>query len=235
MSVRLTKEIARMKNIPIEGFVFSSISEPDSEGTITLVGNLKGPEGTPYEFGEFPIEIKFPRTYPMTPPSVKFLPPVPFHPNVYTGLTLGKICITILDKTGAQAWSPVMNTETIIHSIRSLLADLSAESMANQEAGALVRSNPDEFNRQVKDRMIRAGQYKPPSGLGIPSSGLGIPSSGLESSEEEELRRAIEESMVFESGRSKYKYLKYKDKYFKLKRQIENAHKDKTLDFTKWF
>ena len=45
--------------------------------------------------------------------------------------------------------------------MRSLLADSSAESMANQDAGHLARDNPDEFNRRVKETIVKNGQYHP--------------------------------------------------------------------------
>ena len=33
---------------------------------------IQGPEGTPYEGGVFPAELKFPKDYPLMPPTMKF-------------------------------------------------------------------------------------------------------------------------------------------------------------------
>jgi ubiquitin-conjugating enzyme E2 G2 len=41
---------------------------------------IQGPEGTPFEGGVFPAELKFPKDYPLAPPSMKFLADV-WHPN----------------------------------------------------------------------------------------------------------------------------------------------------------
>lgn len=60
----------------------------------TWHGNLRGPEGTPFEGGVFHIEMNFPLNYPIMPPTIKLLTPIP-HPNVF-GSTL---CLDILDSS----------------------------------------------------------------------------------------------------------------------------------------
>jgi ubiquitin-protein ligase len=100
--IRLKREIENInKNVQD---IFSLVSfENNPNGTFTLIGTLKGPGDTPYEYGEFKIEMVFPAKYPFDPPSFRFLPPIPFHPNVYAGATPGKVCITILE---VNQWSP---------------------------------------------------------------------------------------------------------------------------------
>jgi len=157
---RLTKEVEDLKkNGQNIGFIFSElIQDPTNDNKWVIKGQLKGPPGTPYEGGRFPIKIIFPVNYPFDPPEFKFTDPLPFHPNVYTGATSGKVCVSILQKA---EWSPALNTTSIIVSVRSLLADSSAESMANQDAGHLARDNPDEFNRRVKETIVKNGQFHP--------------------------------------------------------------------------
>ena len=41
---------------------------------------IQGPEGTPFEGGVFPAELRFPKDYPLAPPTMKFLGEI-FHPN----------------------------------------------------------------------------------------------------------------------------------------------------------
>jgi ubiquitin-conjugating enzyme E2 G2 len=41
---------------------------------------IEGPEGTPFEGGIFAAELKFPKDYPLAPPSMRFLGEV-WHPN----------------------------------------------------------------------------------------------------------------------------------------------------------
>ena len=43
--------------------------------------SIQGPKGSPYEGGEFFVEIKFSNNYPFEAPEVRFLTPV-YHPNI---------------------------------------------------------------------------------------------------------------------------------------------------------
>lgn len=49
---------------------------------------IQGPDGTPFEGGIFPAELKFPKDYPLNPPSMRFLGEV-WHPNGMFGLCFG--------------------------------------------------------------------------------------------------------------------------------------------------
>ena len=148
--------------------------------TKTLHGRLKGPLGTPYEYGLFPFEMTIPDDYPFSPPTFKFLEPIPFHPNVYTGHSRGKVCITILEK-GEQKdnWSPIHSFESIIRSIQSLLADYREGSMANQDAGHLSRENLDAFKEKAHSTMVQNGQYFPPQARAAAALGVAAAVSGL--------------------------------------------------------
>lgn len=53
----------------------------DPGNMMHLQGRFKGPPGTPYEGGEFVIDIRLPDNYPFMPPKMKFETKV-WHPNV---------------------------------------------------------------------------------------------------------------------------------------------------------
>jgi ubiquitin-conjugating enzyme E2 G1 len=100
---------------------------------------------TPTKGANFSARLSFPPSYPLLPPTMTFLQPIPFHPNVYTN---GLVCISILhppedDKYGyesaAERWSPVQTPETILLSVISLLHGPNDESPANVEAARLWR------------------------------------------------------------------------------------------------
>ena len=74
---RLLQEYRSLTNNPPEGITAGPISEDDLLHWECLI---QGPEGTPFEGGVFPAELKFPNDYPHMPPSMKFLGDV-FHPN----------------------------------------------------------------------------------------------------------------------------------------------------------
>lgn len=59
------------------GITAGPINEDD---IFTWEALIEGPEDTPFEGGVFPAEIKFPRDYPLVPPTMKFTVDI-WHPN----------------------------------------------------------------------------------------------------------------------------------------------------------
>jgi len=115
-----------------------------------------------YGGANFRAQLSFPSSYPLQPPQMKFLTPIPFHPNVYPD---GRVCISILhppedDKYGyesaAERWSPVQTPETILISVISLFNSPNDESPANVEAAVLWREEQKggprgkEFRRRTR-------------------------------------------------------------------------------------
>ena len=135
-SLRLTRELAKINSEKIEGVEILT-----TDDLSTWKAMIDGPIGTPFEKGKFTLEIKFNDSYPIKPPSVKFLDKI-FHPNVYLD---GKICVDILQG----AWRPVQNVSTILVSIRSLLIDPNPNSPANREAASLFLQNREEYNNRI--------------------------------------------------------------------------------------
>jgi ubiquitin-protein ligase len=74
---RLLQEYRALTNNPPEGITAGPVSEDDLLHWEALI---QGPEGTPFEGGVFPAELRFPKDYPLAPPTMKFLGEV-FHPN----------------------------------------------------------------------------------------------------------------------------------------------------------
>ncbi|KAI9363409.1 ubiquitin-conjugating enzyme/RWD-like protein [Zopfochytrium polystomum] len=81
-----------------------------------LKGRFKGPEGTPYQGGEFEVDIQVTMDYPFKPPKMKFITRV-YHPNISS--QTGAICLDILK----DQWSPVLTLKTALISLQSLLSD----------------------------------------------------------------------------------------------------------------
>ena len=135
--VRLTKEILKLKEEEIDGV---RIITTDNIKVLNAI--MQGPADTPYEDSKYDLEIKFNDSYPMKPPSVKFISPI-YHPNVYKG---GSICVDILQSE----WSPAQNIRTILLSIRSLLMDPNPRSPANREAANLYVKDKESYNMKVK-------------------------------------------------------------------------------------
>jgi len=106
--------------------------------TATIVG----PADTAFEGGIFRMELHFGPDYPDKPPKVKFINRI-FHPNIFSD---GGICLDLLQG----AWSPAQTVESLLVSIRSLLADPNCASPANPEASALYQTNRKEYRRRVR-------------------------------------------------------------------------------------
>jgi len=76
-SKRLYQEYKHLTTDPPEGITAGPVSEDD---LFVWEAIIAGPEGSPYEGGVFPAELKFPKDYPLMPPSMRFLCDL-WHPN----------------------------------------------------------------------------------------------------------------------------------------------------------
>jgi ubiquitin-conjugating enzyme E2 G1 len=55
----------------------------------------------------FEADVVFDADYPIQPPHVKFIEPIPYHPNVYRDDNKhGEVCISVLHRPGRDAWNP---------------------------------------------------------------------------------------------------------------------------------
>ena len=88
---------------------------PSSSDLTNWTATLLGPESTPYSDLTFKLSFSFPSNYPYSPPVVLFKTPI-YHPNVDFS---GRICLDILkDK-----WSAVLNVQSVLLSLQSLLGE----------------------------------------------------------------------------------------------------------------
>jgi ubiquitin-protein ligase len=90
---------------------------PVSEGDLSLwrLRFLVGGHGLPdyandsvckFKGACFEADLKFDAEYPFQPPALKFIEPIPYHPNVYRDdRRHGDICISILHKSGVDAFN----------------------------------------------------------------------------------------------------------------------------------
>ncbi|RAR04130.1 ubiquitin-conjugating enzyme [Stemphylium lycopersici] len=149
---RLFKEYRALSNDPPEGITAGPVSEDDMFVWEALI---QGPEGTPFEGGVFPAELRFPKDYPLAPPKMKFITEM-WHPNVYAN---GEVCISILHAPGedpmqyeqaSERWSPIQSVEKILISVMSMLAEPNDESPANVDAARMWRENRAQYEDIVR-------------------------------------------------------------------------------------
>ena len=135
---RLTKELSNLMNEDLDDFKIL-----DSNDIMNWKASIYGQKNSIFDGGKYDLEIKFSLEYPTKPPSVKFLTPI-FHPNVYKD---GRICVDILQSE----WTPSLNVNSILISLRSLLLDPNNNSPANRDAANLLRKNPSEYSSKVQE------------------------------------------------------------------------------------
>lgn len=75
---RLFHEYKNLSTNPPEGITAGPVSEDDMFYWEALI---EGPGGTPFEGGVFAAELKFPKDYPLSPPTMKFVGGGVWHPN----------------------------------------------------------------------------------------------------------------------------------------------------------
>lgn len=92
--------------------------------------------------------MSFPSEYPQVRPIVRFLAPVPFHPNVYTS---GVLCIN--------EWRPSMRVSEFVETIVTFLAsrDMNLSSPANPTAYAYYREQGAALGRSLVPARLAAG------------------------------------------------------------------------------
>lgn len=98
-------EITRDKNMMSIEFL--------DEDFMHMRGTIEGAAGTPYEGGEFVVDISLPTDYPLKPPKLQFITKV-WHPNVNS--ETGSVCVEFKD------WSPALTLRTVLLSLQGLLS-----------------------------------------------------------------------------------------------------------------
>lgn len=137
--VRLVfKEIASLKEEPIEGIQVNVNEEDVSEISATL----EGPQGTPYAGGVFKMKLCLTRQFPSTPPKGFFMTKI-FHPNVSSS---GEICVNVLKKD----WNSKMGIRNVLLTIKCLLIHPNPESALNEEAGRLLLEQYEDYASRAK-------------------------------------------------------------------------------------
>lgn len=120
----------------------ASFSE-DSSDPMTWHLNLKGPAGSPYDGGNFPLTVSFPTKYPFKPPSLTFDTPV-YHLNVESD---GHVCFPYVSREG---YKPQRNVCSLLHAVSAVLESPDLENAARPELALLFKENKAEYLEKAK-------------------------------------------------------------------------------------
>lgn len=146
---RLQKELRTIEELQSGGDDLGWSAGLIEDNIYEWEGFLFGPADSSYEGGVFQFTITFGTEYPIKPPHIKFVN-VPFHPNVYRS---GEICLDILQNQ----WTPALQINTLLQSLRSLLTDPNINSPANSEAARLYRDDRAAYDAKVRAMVATGG------------------------------------------------------------------------------
>jgi peroxin-4 len=134
-AARLLKEYTQESKDPNPAV--KDLSPVSEDNVFKWTGWLQGISGTPYEGGEWLLDITIPERYPYVPPDMKFATPI-CHPNVH--FMTGEICLDVLKNQ----WSPAWTISTACTAVRALLESPEPDSPLNIDAANLLRCGDQE-------------------------------------------------------------------------------------------
>jgi len=174
----LGMELKGLQDDPLEGIRARLVND---ENMFEWEVALFGPPDTLYQGGYFKAHMKFPRDYPYSPPSVRFVTKV-WHPNVYEN---GDLCISILHppvddpRSGelpCERWNPTQNVRTILLSVVSLLNEPNTFSPANVDASVMFRrwkeskGKDKEYEHIIRRQVTASRQEADRDGVEVPTT-----------------------------------------------------------------
>lgn len=124
-------KLAKEKNEELQIALFL---RENQDSLFKWIAVIKGQKDTPYEHGEFYIQIDVPENYPHKPPKCYFITKI-FHPNVH--FNTGEICHELLNSK----WSGSCTLENVCISILDMMNYPCEDSPLNCDAGNLLRYN----------------------------------------------------------------------------------------------
>ena len=143
MAKRLDKELAEFAKGDQDWVKVA----PKADNRFELIAKITGPEGSPYEGGNFEILLNIPQEYPFKPPKATFITKI-FHPSIGEEKEdTGRFCLGIL----SDSWSPQIKLVQVLIQIRQMLKEPETTSPLNAKAADLINSNKAEFEKIARE------------------------------------------------------------------------------------
>lgn len=140
MQSRINKELQDLSTNPPENCNVSLVGDDISQWRV----NLLGPEGSPYEGGNFELLLTIPANYPFRAPEARFVTRI-YHPNIKSDD--GSIC-TELYQTN---WGPTKNIRYVIELLLSTLINPSAEQGVEPEICQLFLNDHAAYSQNARN------------------------------------------------------------------------------------
>ncbi|OQD76099.1 hypothetical protein PENDEC_c005G03852 [Penicillium decumbens] len=140
---RIAKELAELVESPPEGI---SVELVDESNLYEWKVHMEGPEGSPYQGGDFILKMSLPTTYPFKPPTVSFATKI-YHPNV-TNDEKGSMCLGMLR---ADEWKPSSKISAVLQFARQLLAEPMPDDAVEGRIAEQYRTDPKRYNEVARE------------------------------------------------------------------------------------
>lgn len=136
--LRIHRELAFIKNSK-EIAEWGISVEVANDNLALLRAQISGPSDTPYEGGNFILEIKIPESYPFKAPKCTFSTKI-WHPNICSAT--GKICLFY--------WIPSMRVIDILFSVQAFLSTAQPDDNIDPAVAKQYRENPEQFRFKAR-------------------------------------------------------------------------------------
>ncbi|KAI1076660.1 ubiquitin-conjugating enzyme/RWD-like protein [Whalleya microplaca] len=144
-SSRVRRVAKELRDIEADSTCKITASPVSPDGDMThLKASIPGPPGTPYEGGQYIVDVVIPPEYPFRPPIMRFDTKI-WHPNVSS--QTGAICLDTL----SSAWSPVLTIKSTLLSLQSLFESPEPKDPQDAEVAKMMMINPDGFCKKAHD------------------------------------------------------------------------------------
>ena len=126
----IQSELREWMTAPPDGC--SLLPTPSGEPSLTeWTLAMAGPPSSIYEGESFRLRVRFDPDYPLEPPEVVFLPPVPAHEHIYSN---GHCCLDTLYTGRNGGYSPALTISKLALALQSMLASATAKRRPEGDA-----------------------------------------------------------------------------------------------------
>jgi ubiquitin-conjugating enzyme E2 Z len=152
---RLISDIKHITKNPLtsQGIYYQHDENDMLKGYAMIVG----PSETPYEYGYYLFELKYPTNYPFEPPTVIAYTQdgrTRFNPNLYVS---GKVCVSILNTWNGEQWSSCQNISSVLLVLCTLLCQ---NPFTNEPNMTTSHPHCEDYNKIIKFKNIEVAIFK---------------------------------------------------------------------------
>lgn len=152
---RLVSDIKQINKNPLtnQGIYYKHDDTDLLKGYAMIVG----PSDTPYEYGYYLFEIKFPTNYPFQPPTVISCTQdgvTRFNPNLYVS---GKVCVSVLNTWSGEQWSSCQTISSILLILCTLLCN---NPFTNEPQMTTEHPDCSRYNKIILYKNIEVAIFK---------------------------------------------------------------------------